>query len=164
MERQTILLVDDDCNVRTLTRLLLESAGYNVLTAIDGEDGLRVYLTHRATLALLLTDLRMPNMNGADLADRVLQLDSKLPILLMTGDGLACPARYEYVAKPVVPAQLVRRIGEALDAPERLREARRVQLPSDDTRSHRDSPTTLVGFLQEVPLDLTGALSNAGFE
>lgn len=120
MQRQTILLVDDDRDIRAFTKLLLERAGYKVLTATDGEEGLRVYQTHRATLVLLLTDVRMPKMNGVDLADRVLQLDSKFPILLMTGDGLAAPGRYEYVAKPVAPAELVRRVGEALDASERL--------------------------------------------
>jgi CheY-like chemotaxis protein len=120
MQRQTILVVDDDRDIRAFTKLLLERAGYKVLTATDGEEGLRVYQTHRATLALLLTDVRMPKMNGVDLADRVLQLDSEFPILLMTGDGLAAPWRYEYVAKPVAPAELVRRVGEALDASERL--------------------------------------------
>ena len=123
MQPQTILLVDDDRDIRAFTKRLLERAGYKVLTAVDGEDGLSVYRTHRGTLRLLLTDVSMPRMNGVDLADRILQLDSELPILFMTGDSFAAPVRYEYIAKPVAPAELVRRVG-ALVASERLQGTR----------------------------------------
>jgi CheY-like chemotaxis protein len=58
-----------------------------VVTADDGEEGLRVYKKHQPSIALLLTDVMMPNMNGMDLADRDLQLDSHLPVLFMSGDA-----------------------------------------------------------------------------
>ena len=123
MQPQTILLVDDDRDIRALTKRLLERAGYKVLTAVDGEDGLSVYRAHRGTLGLLLTDVSMPRMNGVDLADRIQQLDSELPILFMTGGSFAAPERYEYIAKPVAPAELVRRVG-ALVASEPLQGTR----------------------------------------
>ena len=124
MEPKTILLVDDDREIRTFTQRLLERAGYKVLAAVDGEDGLSVYRAQRGTLGLLLTDVSMPRMNGVDLADRILQLDSELPILLMTGGGFAAPVRYEYIAKPVAPAELIRRVDEALVASQRLQGTR----------------------------------------
>jgi CheY-like chemotaxis protein len=111
---QTILLLDDDADVQRFTRALLERAGYTVLTASDGEDGLLVFERNRATIALLLTDLRMPIMNGRELADRILQLNATLPVLMMTGDGESATGPYDCVPKPVSPVQLIRRIGEKL--------------------------------------------------
>ena len=66
----TILVVDDDCAVRTLMRIVLERAGYSVLVAADGEEGLHVFRQYHDRIALLLTDVMMPRMNGFDLADR----------------------------------------------------------------------------------------------
>jgi mannose-1-phosphate guanylyltransferase len=115
MRRKTILLVEDDGAIRAFTRVLLEKAGYQVLTAADGEEGLRLFQIHGAAVGLLLTDLRMPNMNGIDLAGRALQLDSKLPVLLMTGDGRTAAGDYECLEKPVAPAELIQRVGEILN-------------------------------------------------
>lgn len=96
LDRETILVVDDDLEIRALVKFFLERAGYAIATATDGEDGLNVFRSGRPRIALLLTDVRMPNMNGFDLADRVLELDSELPVLFMSGDasnasrGLGC--------------------------------------------------------------------------
>jgi len=114
MQRETILLVDDDAAVRNFARILLERAGYKVHTAGDGEEGLRIFQDHRTTIQLLITDLRMPNMNGLDLASRVLQTESRLPVLFMTGDGPTAVKGYDHVAKPVKPAELIRRVDEVL--------------------------------------------------
>ncbi len=116
MEHETILLVDDDSNIRALTRTLLERAGYTVLTAADGQEGLRLFQIHQASIGLLLTDLRMPNMDGRDLADRVLQFDASLPVLLMTGESSSAHGGYECVTKPVKPGELVQRVNEKINA------------------------------------------------
>jgi mannose-1-phosphate guanylyltransferase len=117
MEHETILLVDDDSNIRALTRTLLERAGYTVLTAADGEEGLRLFQIHQASIGLLLTDVRMPNMDGRDLADRILQFDPSLPVLLVTGESSPAHEGYECVTKPVKPAELVKRVSEKMHAP-----------------------------------------------
>src|SRR5579864_4338653 len=84
---EIILVVDDSLEIRGFVKALLEHAGYAVATAADGEDGLNVFRRHRSRIALLLTDVKMPKMNGLDLADRVLELDSQVPVLFMSGDA-----------------------------------------------------------------------------
>jgi two-component system cell cycle sensor histidine kinase/response regulator CckA len=71
-ERPTILVVDDDCAVRKVVKLFLERAGYAVLTASDGEEGVSVFQQHQENIALLLSDVLMPKMGGLQLADTVL--------------------------------------------------------------------------------------------
>jgi CheY-like chemotaxis protein len=90
--------------------------GYFVVTAADGEEGLRYYQTHQASIALLLTDVTMPNMNGLELADRVLRLDSHLPVLFMSGDTCSADRGFGCVAKPFRPAELVERVSRVLNA------------------------------------------------
>jgi len=53
LHRETILVVEDDFGICALIRMLLENAGYTVITADDGEDGLRVYERHQPSIALL---------------------------------------------------------------------------------------------------------------
>ena len=88
-----ILVVDDDDFVRMLVKAFLERAGYTVLSATDGASGLDFFQQNRTAIALLLTDVAMPNMNGLDLADRVLELDRKLPVLFMSGTAGRCRSR-----------------------------------------------------------------------
>ena len=114
IQRETILLVDDDSYIRAFMRMLLERAGYTVLTAPDGEQGLRIFESQAPAVDFLLTDLKMPNMSGVQLADTILQLESNLPVLIMTGDGGLEGQQYEFIEKPVTPSLLLRRIAELL--------------------------------------------------
>jgi two-component system cell cycle sensor histidine kinase/response regulator CckA len=116
-QRDTILIVDDNPDICALARAFLESAGYNVLTAADGEEGLRVFERHQSSIGLLLTDVTMPKMNGFALADRVFEIDSQLSVLFMSGDaqnfrrGLGC------VAKPFDRDELLSWVSRAVSAP-----------------------------------------------
>ena len=114
--QQTILVVEDNLDVLSLARVFLEKAGYAVVTAADGEEGLRLYREHHSDIALLLTDVTMPKMNGLDLADRVLQIDSGLPVLLMSGDHVEDRRGFGRVAKPFTPGELVGYVRQALAA------------------------------------------------
>jgi two-component system cell cycle sensor histidine kinase/response regulator CckA len=114
VNRETILVVEDDFDICALIRRFLENAGYTVVTADNGEEGLRVYKRHQPSIALLLTDVRMPKMNGVDLADRVLQLDSDLPVLFMSGDAPRLKLRFECLTKPFKSADLVGRVSQVL--------------------------------------------------
>ena len=114
VQRETILVVEDNFDICMLIRIFLERAGYTVITADDGEEGLRAYQRHQPDIALLLTDIAMPKMNGVDLADRVLQLDSHLPVLLMSGDAPRLSLRFECLTKPFRSADLVGRVARAL--------------------------------------------------
>jgi two-component system cell cycle sensor histidine kinase/response regulator CckA len=114
--RDTILIVDDNLDIRVFAQMLLERAGYSVVTAADGEEGLRYYKTHQSNIVLLLTDVMMPNMNGLELADRVLGLDSQLPVLFMSGDVWGADRGFGCVVKPFKSAELVARVNRVLDA------------------------------------------------
>ena len=83
-QRETILVVEDNQVIRALSKAFLERAGYAVATAEDGDCGFNFFKQHRSRIALLLTDVRMPNMNGFELADRILELDAEFPILFMS--------------------------------------------------------------------------------
>jgi CheY-like chemotaxis protein len=112
-QSQTILVVDDHCAISKLVRLFLELEGYTVLTADNVESAMNVYREHQAAVALLLTDVEMPNGSGLDLADRILQLEPGLRILFMSAlDGAR--RGFGCVAKPFTQAQLIGRVGEAL--------------------------------------------------
>jgi CheY-like chemotaxis protein len=112
----TILLVDDTMAVRGLAKRLLEVAGYKVIAAADGEEGLRCYELHRSTIDLLLTDVVMPKISGFELADRVLGMDSQLSVLFMSGDaGYDC-RDLECLAKPFRPTELIEAVSRVLSA------------------------------------------------
>ena len=61
--RGTILLVDDNPDIRRLAKILLEMDGYSVIAAADGEEALHFYEQNQSSIALLLTDLAMPRIN-----------------------------------------------------------------------------------------------------
>lgn len=83
---ETILLVEDDPSVRLSTKALLEHHGYRVLEASNGVDALEVWLKHRDTVGLLVTDLVMPGgVSGHELARRIRQLDGKLKAIFTSG-------------------------------------------------------------------------------
>ncbi len=113
---EIILVVDDNHEIRRYVKTLLEHAGYTVATAADGEDGLDVFRRHRSRIALLLTDVEMPKMNGLDLANLVLELDSQVPVLFMSGDAWNSSQGLGCVAKPFTAVELVSKVHEGLDA------------------------------------------------
>ncbi len=115
-QRRTILVVDDNAAVRGLAKGLLEIAGYAVITAADGEEGLRCYEQHRARIVLLLTDVVMPNINGFELAERVLRMDSQVSVVLMSGDSGGDYQSWEYLAKPFRPTELIETVNRVLSA------------------------------------------------
>ena len=114
----TILVVDDDCAIRTLMRVVLERAGYSVLVAADGEEGLHVFRQHQDRIVLLLTDVTMPRINGFDLADHVLESDPQFPVVFISGDELKADRGFGCIAKPFKADELIGRVYEALEKQE----------------------------------------------
>jgi CheY-like chemotaxis protein len=111
---KTILVVDDNCAIRTLVKTFLETEGYTVLIAGDAEAAIELYKQHRSAIAALLTDVVMPNMNGLELADHVLRLEPQLPILLMSASE-GTNRDFGCIAKPFTPAEVIGRVGELLE-------------------------------------------------
>lgn len=111
----TILVADDDPAIRMFIRVALERAGYSVLVAADGHEGLHVFRQHQDRIALLLTDVTMPRMNGFDLADHVLESDSQIPVVFISGNVLNADRGFGCIAKPFKPDVLIGRVHRALE-------------------------------------------------
>ena len=82
---QTILLVEDEPDLRALTCQYLEMQGYEILEAGDGASAVQRCVAHQGTIDLLLTDIFMPGMNGHELAKRILSLRPAIKLLYMSG-------------------------------------------------------------------------------
>ena len=83
--RETILVVEDEVNLRRLTRQFLENQGYTVLEAANGAAAVQICVAHQGTIHLLLTDVIMPGMNGRELAQRVSEIRPNMKVLYMSG-------------------------------------------------------------------------------
>jgi PAS domain S-box-containing protein len=82
---ETILVVEDELNLRRLTRQFLENQGYLVLEAADGAAAVQICVAHQGTIHLLLTDVIMPGMNGRELAHRVSEIRPNIKVMYMSG-------------------------------------------------------------------------------
>jgi DNA-binding response OmpR family regulator len=127
MRRSCVLVVDDDADIRGLLRQLLERAGYTVVDAPDGREGLRTLYSSSPDLVLL--DISMPGLDGWQTLERIRDL-SDIPVLMLTARtaelekvrGLKAGAD-DYVAKPFGRQELLARV-EALLRRARPREER----------------------------------------
>jgi PAS domain S-box-containing protein len=82
---ETILLVEDEANLRYLARQYLEKQGYRVIEAADGAVAVQIAVAHEGMIHLLLTDVIMPGMNGRELAQRISEIRPNVKILYMSG-------------------------------------------------------------------------------
>jgi PAS domain S-box-containing protein len=83
--QETILVVEDEVNLRRLTRQFLENQGYTVMEAADGAAAVQICVAHQGIIHLLLTDVIMPGMNGRELAQRVSEIRPNIKVLYMSG-------------------------------------------------------------------------------
>jgi PAS domain S-box-containing protein len=82
---ETILLVEDEANLRYLARQFLEKQGYRVIDAADGAVAMQIAVAHEGVIHLLLTDVIMPGMNGRELAQHILEIRPNVKVLYMSG-------------------------------------------------------------------------------
>jgi CheY-like chemotaxis protein len=85
MEKPVILVAEDDSHVRDLIRQILETEGYDVLMAADGEQALQVSRTFPTTIHLLLSDVLMPKLDGMALCEQILRERPAMNVLLLSG-------------------------------------------------------------------------------
>jgi len=82
---ETILLVDDQQEVRQTCRKVLEALGYDVLEAGDGNEALDIYARHDNMISIVISDVVMPGMQGLELAWRIKQCNQRMPVILISG-------------------------------------------------------------------------------
>jgi DNA-binding response OmpR family regulator len=116
----TVLVVDDDYQVREIIQLVLESAGYQVLVARDGTDTLAVLESAPDPIALAVIDFNLPGMDGRRLATRINTVSPSTRILFISGQPVDSLMDYGlvqdswFLQKPFTHAQLLARAAERL--------------------------------------------------
>jgi two-component system cell cycle sensor histidine kinase/response regulator CckA len=128
-EQTTILVVDDEPEVRKLVTAMLTRNGYRVLTADTGENAVRLFRNNPG-VELLLTDVVAPGMSGPMIADEIAALKPDIRVLFMSGyDGTQVVQRYvveknySLLIKPFTMEQLEQKVRETLDREEKKRTA-----------------------------------------
>jgi nitrogen regulation protein NR(I) len=118
-EKKQVLIVDDEPNLRRILAAQLSRDGYDVLTAEDGEQGLEVLREHH--IDLVITDLKMPKLDGMELLRRALAEDRELPIVMITAHGTIDTAvealklgAFDYLTKPFDKDEVRQIVSKAL--------------------------------------------------
>jgi PAS domain S-box-containing protein len=121
---ETVLLAEDDASVREAVARSLEQKGYRVLRASGGRMALDVARAHTGKIALLVTDLVMPEMTGGEVALALLAQRPDLRVIYMSGYADEAVVRHgvlekglRYLQKPFSAEELARKVREVLDAP-----------------------------------------------
>lgn len=114
---ETILLVEDEPAVRQLFAQALVRAGYRVYEARNGQEAMKVFDQHGDSIDLLLTDMRMPYMGGAELAQHLRARRRTLKLLCVSGyqGAAAADLKADFLAKPFSRDDLLAKVREVLD-------------------------------------------------
>jgi two-component system, cell cycle sensor histidine kinase and response regulator CckA len=122
MAGETVLLVEDEANVRAILSRALREQGYRVLEAPQGRAAVELAASPESRIDLVVADVVMPELGGRDLAGRLRELRPELPILFISGyTGHDVVERglierdWPFLPKPVVPEVLARKVRELLD-------------------------------------------------
>jgi signal transduction histidine kinase len=120
---ETILIAEDDQNVRRLNKALLEQYGYRVLEAEDGKDALDKFKRNKKTVNLLILDVVMPRMNGKEVFDEVKRLSPGMKVLFTSGYTADIISRkgiiqreFNFIPKPLAPGEFLKKVREVLDS------------------------------------------------
>ncbi|MBF0539815.1 MAG: response regulator, partial [Nitrospirae bacterium] len=119
---ETILLAEDNEEMRNSTRILLQEAGYSVIEAIDGIDAMTRFDDNKPSIDLVLLDVVMPRANGKVVYDHIRETGSAVKVIFMSGYSYEIIKKQDvleqigtYLQKPVRPDILLNKIREVLD-------------------------------------------------
>jgi signal transduction histidine kinase len=122
--KETLLFVEDEESLLSMMRLVLEDRGYSVITARDGMEAIRLYTEEKENIALVISDLGLPKLDGVAVTTTLRELKSDCRVVLATGyldpevrARLAAAGVTDYLAKPYGPVDMLRKIREVLDRP-----------------------------------------------
>lgn len=122
---ETILMAEDELEVRNLVKTVLEGNGYKVIEATDGEDAIKKFTEHKDEINLLIFDVVMPKKSGKDAYDTIRKVKPEVKTLFMSGysediihkRGFVIEKGLTYVSKPILPTELLKIVRELLDKP-----------------------------------------------
>jgi PAS domain S-box-containing protein len=160
--RETILLVEDEPNLRYLARQYLEKQGYRVIEAADGAVAVQIAVAHEGVIHLLLTDVIMPGMNGRELAQRISEIRPNVKILYMSGytenvigQNGTLDAGVRLLQKPFNLRDLKSVVREVLDTtptPQEVRMSTQSAEPLHAPRAKELAPARAQRFYIQLPL------------
>jgi len=119
---ETILLAEDDISARNLTKIVLESFGYHVIAAEDGEEAIARFMENSDKIHLAILDMIMPKKNGKEVSEVIKGMSPRSKILftsgytvdLMTAQKIT-ELGFDFIHKPVPPKDLLKKVREVLD-------------------------------------------------
>jgi two-component system, cell cycle sensor histidine kinase and response regulator CckA len=121
---ETILIVEDESAVLNMITDILQSKGYNLLRAQNGDEALEVGRQFQGKIDLVLTDIVMPGMSGGELVQQLQRVKPEIRILYMSGYTkytVVSPGSLQsvdaFIWKPFTPAELLQKVREVLDSP-----------------------------------------------
>ena len=130
--QKTILLADDDVNLRRVLEFQLTEAGYEVLTARDGAEALEIFTNNDCDC--VVTDLRMPKMSGLELLEKIKTANAETPVIVITAFGEVETAvtamkagAFDYINKPFNRDEILLTLERALNFSETKRENRQLR-------------------------------------
>jgi two-component system cell cycle sensor histidine kinase/response regulator CckA len=122
LRTKTILLVEDDPDLRYLMQVVLEESGYEVLSAANGEEGLEQYIQHEGSIALVVSDVITPRMRGKELYNHIHEIDPQLQFLFVSGyqanqisQNFVLDSGFKFLPKPFDLDELIAKVQEALE-------------------------------------------------
>jgi polar amino acid transport system substrate-binding protein len=120
---ETILLAEDDADVRNLMVSVLTKFGYRVIQAVDGEDAVEKFAAHRGSISMIVMDMIMPKKNGKAAYDEICLQSPQVKVLYSSGytadfiqNRGVSGKEVELIMKPVQPMELLRKVRAMLDA------------------------------------------------
>ena len=124
-----ILIIDDERSIRNVLKDILTNEGFKVVEAADGEEGLKKF--HANSYDLVLCDIKMPKLDGLEFLDNIIQANSEVPVIMISGHGNIETAvdavkkgAYDYISKPPDLNRLLITIRNALDKNNLVKEAK----------------------------------------
>jgi DNA-binding NtrC family response regulator len=110
MEAKAIAIIDDEVDLVELFQEMLENNGFKVCTFIDSIHALNTLEKKIQEYRLILSDFRMPNLNGHELCTRLKQLNPELEVILISAyDAIECnTSNFKFIKKPILVAQLLK--------------------------------------------------------
>ncbi len=150
-----ILVVDDDVFVRDVVLKFLSEQGYSVITANDGHEAIR-YL-RLEDIYLVLTDLRMPGVDGLEVLRTAMQINPKIAVVILTAYGTLDTAleavkegAYDYIAKPFVMQQLLMVVRNAFNVAVLMNENEKLSNHLKELYKNNETGKTLEGSKNNV--------------